>query len=123
MNRAPVNGLNLELLTELRINLEKAQEDGSKGVILTSSLPTIFSAGLDIMEMYKPDIKKATAFWHALQDTWLTLHGLEIPTVAAINVSNWFIKIIGSFKESKLIDHFCFKGCKSSWWLSTSHVL
>ncbi|XP_034939747.1 enoyl-CoA delta isomerase 1, mitochondrial-like isoform X2 [Chelonus insularis] len=85
MERAPVNGLNLELLQELKNSLITAQKDGSKGVILTSSLPTIFSGGLDIMEMYKPDMKRARQFWEELQETWLTLYGLGIPTAAAIN--------------------------------------
>lgn len=88
MCRAPVNSLNLELLVELRKSFEEACKDGSKGVILTSSLPTTFSAGLDIMEIYKPDKQRATEFWRSLQDTWLTLYGLQIPTVAAINGSS-----------------------------------
>ena len=86
MSRAPVNGLNLELLVELRKALENAVDKNRKGVILTSSLPTIFSGGLDIREMYDPDIKRATEFWHSLQELWLTLYGLGIPTAAAINV-------------------------------------
>ena len=86
MARKPVNSLNLELCTELRKALENAIDLNSKGVILTSTLPTVFSAGLDIMEMYKPDLKRCTDFWHALQDLWLTLYGLGIPTAAAINV-------------------------------------
>ena len=31
-------------------------EGESKGILLTSSLPTIFCAGLEITEMYKPDM-------------------------------------------------------------------
>ncbi|XP_012283182.1 enoyl-CoA delta isomerase 1, mitochondrial-like [Orussus abietinus] len=85
MARPPVNGLNFDLLTELKETLQRVESDGSKGVILTSSLPTVFSGGLDIMEMYKPDLKRATNFWHALQDAWLVLYGLGIPTAAAIN--------------------------------------
>lgn len=87
MSRPPVNGLNLEILVELRKVLEDAVDENRKGIILTSSLPTIFSGGLDIMEMYQPDIKRATEFWHSLQELWLTLYGLSIPTAAAINVN------------------------------------
>ncbi|XP_031782502.1 enoyl-CoA delta isomerase 1, mitochondrial isoform X2 [Nasonia vitripennis] len=85
MSRAPVNSLNLELITELRKTLETAVDNNSKGIILTSTLPTVFSAGLDIMEMYKPDIKRCTEFWHSIQDLYLTLYGMGIPTAAAIN--------------------------------------
>ncbi|XP_011304215.1 enoyl-CoA delta isomerase 1, mitochondrial-like [Fopius arisanus] len=85
LNRPPVNGLNLELLTALKESLVEVQKNGSKGLILTSSLPTVFSGGLDILEMYKPDLKRCTEFWTTLQDTWLILHGLGLPAVAAIN--------------------------------------
>ncbi|XP_074095681.1 enoyl-CoA delta isomerase 1, mitochondrial isoform X2 [Cotesia typhae] len=85
LGRAPVNGLNLELLTEFNDSLKKIVKNGSKGVIITSSLPTIFSGGLDIMEMYKPDLKRAKQFWEQLQDTWMTLYGLSVPTAVAIN--------------------------------------
>ncbi|KAF7393285.1 hypothetical protein HZH66_009118 [Vespula vulgaris] len=85
MARSPVNSLNLELLEELKTSLIEVQKNNCKGIVLTSSLPTVFSAGLDIMEMYKPDIKRFTAYWRTLQDTWMTLYGLEIPIAAAIN--------------------------------------
>ncbi|XP_033211392.1 enoyl-CoA delta isomerase 1, mitochondrial-like [Belonocnema kinseyi] len=85
MARAPVNSLNLEFLTELTTTLNEVKKQKTKGIVLTSSLPTIFSAGLDIMEMYKPDISRCTQFWTTLQDFWLTLYGLEIPIAAAIN--------------------------------------
>ncbi|KAM0731213.1 Enoyl-CoA delta isomerase 1, mitochondrial [Formica fusca] len=88
MARAPVNSLNTELLSALKTSLLEAQNNRSKGVILTSSLPTIFSAGLDITEMYNTDKKRATDFWCTLQDTWLTLYSLNIPVAAAINGSS-----------------------------------
>ncbi|XP_014219473.1 enoyl-CoA delta isomerase 1, mitochondrial [Copidosoma floridanum] len=84
MSRPPVNSLNLEMCVELRKALENAVDKNSRGVILTSTLP-VFSAGLDIMEMHRPEIKRCTEFWHALQDLWLTLYGLGIPAAAAIN--------------------------------------
>lgn len=88
MARAPVNGLNTELLGALKESLLETQKNRAKGVILTSSLPTIFSAGLDIMEMYNSDKEKLTNFWSTLQDAWLTLYSMDIPTAAAINGSS-----------------------------------
>lgn len=85
MARPPVNSLNVELLNELTTTLNEAKKQRVKGIVLTSSLPTIFSGGLDIMEMYKPDISRCTQFWNSLQDFWLTLYGLETPIAAAIN--------------------------------------
>lgn len=57
--------------------------------------PTVFSAGLDILEMYKPKQDRAVAFWTTLQDVWLKLFGSSYPTVAAINVS--YIELQGLF--------------------------
>lgn len=85
MQRPPVNSLNYELLTELSQTLSTLESNRTRGMILTSSSPTVFSAGLDIMEMYKPDKDRVRAFWGALQDTWLKLYGSTFPTVAAIN--------------------------------------
>lgn len=85
MNRPPVNSLNLELLTALSKTLDDLQNNKSRGMILTSSSPTVFSAGLDIMEMYKPDAARLREFWTTLQDVWLKLYGSPFATVAAIN--------------------------------------
>ena len=90
MARAPVNSLNTELLEALKTSLSEAQNNRSKGIILTSSLPTVFSAGLDIMEMYNTDKQRLINVWQTLQDTWLTLYSLNIPTAAAINVQIFF---------------------------------
>jgi 3,2-trans-enoyl-CoA isomerase len=87
LNRAPVNSLNLEFLTELNIQLEKFEESKDfKGVILTSNLPNIFSGGLDITEMYQCKPDRVRQFWVALQDFWLKLYGSNKIYIAAINV-------------------------------------
>ncbi|XP_046403529.1 enoyl-CoA delta isomerase 1, mitochondrial-like [Ischnura elegans] len=85
MQRPPVNGLNLDLLQQLSSTLDQLEKSKCAGMILTSSSPTVFSAGLDITEMYKPKPDRVKAFWTTLQDTWLKLYGSSFPTVAAIN--------------------------------------
>ncbi|CAH2090947.1 unnamed protein product [Euphydryas editha] len=85
MQRPPVNSLNLDLLKEISKSLDEVAKNKSKGLILTSSSPTVFSAGLDIMEMYKPDFKRAEEFWTTLQDVWFKLFGSNFVTAAAIN--------------------------------------
>lgn len=85
MNRLPVNGLNLELLAEIRDALEQLESNKSRGLILTSGSKTVFSAGLDILEMYKPKKERVTEYWKTLQDVWLKLYGSNFPTAAAIN--------------------------------------
>jgi len=84
MNKGPANSLNLEFLQEMREAVVSA-ESTSKGIVLTSSLPTIFCAGLEITEMYKPEQERLRLFWGALQDLFLALYGCKVPTVAAIN--------------------------------------
>lgn len=79
--------MNKEFLIEIREALEATVKNKSKGVILTSSLPKVFSAGLDIKELLNPDVKRCDEFWTSFQDVWLTLYGLKIPIAAAINVS------------------------------------
>jgi len=85
MNRPPVNGLNYELLRDIHSSIDEIEGNKSRGLILTSSSKTIFSAGLDIMEMYKPDQQRLKNFWTQLQDTWLALYGSSVPTAAIIN--------------------------------------
>ncbi|TMW45737.1 hypothetical protein DOY81_009187 [Sarcophaga bullata] len=85
MNRPPVNGLNYELLRDIKESIDEIESNKCRGLILTSSSNTIFSAGLDIMEMYKPNQERLRNFWITLQDTWLALYGSSVPTAAAIN--------------------------------------
>ncbi|XP_041062748.1 enoyl-CoA delta isomerase 1, mitochondrial isoform X3 [Carcharodon carcharias] len=88
MKKPPVNSLNLEFLTEFAINMEKLEMDREcRGVVLTSSIPKIFSAGLDINEMYGKTPEHTGEFWRAVQEIWLKLYGSNLVTIAAINVS------------------------------------
>uniref|UniRef100_A0A182Q126 Enoyl-CoA delta isomerase 1, mitochondrial n=1 Tax=Anopheles farauti TaxID=69004 RepID=A0A182Q126_9DIPT len=85
LNRPPVNSLSLELLKAISDALDDLQNNKSRGMILTSSSNTVFSAGLDIMEMYKPNQDRLREFWSTLQDVWFKLYGSPFPTAAAIN--------------------------------------
>lgn len=86
MNRAPVNSLNLDFLTELNIQLDKVEQSNDiNGVVLTSQIPNIFSAGLDILEMYQIKADRGKQFWNTLQDFWLKLYGSNKIYIAAIN--------------------------------------
>jgi len=84
MDKAPVNSLNTEMIQELNQALVDTETSGARGVVLASSLPTIFCAGLDITEMYQPEKAKLQVFWGSLQDLWITLYGYKLPTAAAI---------------------------------------
>lgn len=86
MNRPPVNSLNLDFLTDFTITLEKLENEKScRGLILATANPKIYSAGLDILEMYNPQPDRLMTFWRTLQEVWLKLYGSRLPTIAAIN--------------------------------------
>uniref|UniRef100_A0A9J8DCC7 Enoyl-CoA delta isomerase 1 n=1 Tax=Cyprinus carpio carpio TaxID=630221 RepID=A0A9J8DCC7_CYPCA len=78
----PVNSLSLHFLTEFAISLEKLKLYRScRGVIITSTPPKVFSAGLDIYPEH------CAEFWKAVQDAWLKLYGSTKVTIATINGS------------------------------------
>ncbi|XP_063535335.1 enoyl-CoA delta isomerase 1, mitochondrial-like [Cydia strobilella] len=85
LQRAPINSLNLELLQAISKALDDVAKNKPDGMILTSASPTVFSAGLDIMEMYKPKQKRLEQFWTTLQEVWTKLFGFKFATAAAIN--------------------------------------
>ncbi|XP_060757088.1 arginine/serine-rich coiled-coil protein 2-like isoform X3 [Neoarius graeffei] len=85
----PVNSMSLDFLTEFSISLEKLELDKScRGVIFTSAQPKVFSAGLDILEMYGKNPEHYAEFWKSVQDMWLKLYGYRKITIAAINGSS-----------------------------------
>uniref|UniRef100_A0A3P9JCX0 Enoyl-CoA delta isomerase 1, mitochondrial n=1 Tax=Oryzias latipes TaxID=8090 RepID=A0A3P9JCX0_ORYLA len=89
MQSPPVNSLSLDFLTEFCIGLEKLEMDkGCRGLIITSSQPKVFSAGLDILEMYGKSPERCGEFWKAVQEMWLKLYGSDMITIAAINGSS-----------------------------------
>ncbi|XP_072224982.1 enoyl-CoA delta isomerase 1, mitochondrial [Leuresthes tenuis] len=85
----PVNSLSLDFLTELCINVEKLEMDkGCRGLIITSNQPKVFSAGLDILEMYGKSPERCGEFWKAVQEMWLKIYNSNMVTIAAINGSS-----------------------------------
>ncbi|XP_060653251.1 enoyl-CoA delta isomerase 1, mitochondrial-like [Drosophila nasuta] len=85
LNRPPINGLNLQLLQDLQQSIKEIESNKSTGLILTSANSKVFSAGIDIHEMYKPDKERVRLLWTTLQDIWVALYGSKVPTAAAIN--------------------------------------
>ncbi|XP_050929723.1 enoyl-CoA delta isomerase 1, mitochondrial isoform X5 [Lates calcarifer] len=89
MQSPPVNSLSLDFLTEFCINVEKLEMDKTcRGLIITSSQPKVFSARLDIMEMYGKSPERCGEFWRAVQEMWLKLYSSDMVTIAAINGSS-----------------------------------
>ncbi|KAJ7340272.1 hypothetical protein OS493_003004 [Desmophyllum pertusum] len=87
LNRKPVNSFSMEFLEEINTNLDELENDQDcQGLIITSGLPKVYSAGLDLVkEIYKPDKKRLASFWTCFQGMWLRLYGSRLATMAAIN--------------------------------------
>ncbi|KAM8716112.1 hypothetical protein ACLKA7_003059 [Drosophila subpalustris] len=76
MNRPPVNSCNLELLRDLNESIKQIECNKSRGLILTSSNDRVFSSGLDLNEMHKPNQEHLVAFWRTLQE--MVMHWLLV---------------------------------------------
>jgi len=86
MNAPPINALSRPFLQELEQAIDSLEKDEDiRAMVLTANKPGIFSAGLDIFEMYGKDKDSLAAFWTQLQNTWLRLYKSPLMTVAAIN--------------------------------------
>ncbi|XP_031554485.1 enoyl-CoA delta isomerase 1, mitochondrial-like [Actinia tenebrosa] len=87
LNRKPVNSFTLEFLEEINTTLSDLENNRDiRGLILTSSLPKVFSAGLDLIkEMHNPDPKRLAVFWRGFQEMWLQLYGSRLATIAVVN--------------------------------------
>lgn len=85
MRRLPVNSLNLEMLQELSTAVKELEATSNcKGMVLTSDVPRVFCAGLDISSLYDPKVDQLRIFWRGLQEIWLNLFSTKLATVAAV---------------------------------------
>ena len=64
MNRPPVNAINHQLTREVVDAYKRARfDDSARAVILTSALPTVFSAGLDLNSPSKSMVRPYAVLW------------------------------------------------------------
>lgn len=87
MNRAPVNAINHQLAREVIDAYQRAKEDSSaRAVILTSALPEVFSAGLDLKLALDFDGAALRAFIEVFYyEMHEALYRLGKPVIAAVN--------------------------------------
>lgn len=85
MQNGPVNTLSLEMCQALSSSIKAIESDKTiQAMVLQSSGPTTFSAGLDIMEMHQPKMDRLRLFWNSFQQLYLTLYGSHLACIAAI---------------------------------------
>lgn len=86
LKRQPVNSFNIALTSELTSTLIDVEKSGqTDAVIITSDIPGVFSAGLDLNDLYQTSRTHLESFWKCVQDMWIQLYSTKLPTVAAIN--------------------------------------
>lgn len=99
----PANVLNLRLLETLRHEIDEAASDaGVRALVLASSYPRYFSAGLDLEELTALPRDKQSGHFLALLDVYRRLRALPKPSVAAIGGSallgGWILAMACDFR-------------------------
>ncbi len=85
INRPKVNALNFQLVSEIRDCFRESENDDTiRGVILTG-LPNIFSAGLDLVELYHYDEEEIRNFMISFGSMHIELVKFKKPFICAIN--------------------------------------
>lgn len=87
MNRAPVNAIDLDLARGVIDSYHRARKDDNvRAVILTSALPTVFSAGVDlklVCEFTGEEMRRfMEVFYYEMHEA---LYRLGKPVIAAVN--------------------------------------
>uniref|UniRef100_A0A7N5JXY0 Enoyl-CoA delta isomerase 1, mitochondrial n=1 Tax=Ailuropoda melanoleuca TaxID=9646 RepID=A0A7N5JXY0_AILME len=59
--------------------------DGARGSFAPQDCPGIFSAGLDLLEMYGRDPAHYAEYWKAVQELWLRVYLSSLVVISAIN--------------------------------------
>ncbi|CAM42672.1 putative 3,2-trans-enoyl-CoA isomerase,mitochondrial precursor [Leishmania braziliensis MHOM/BR/75/M2904] len=83
--RPPVNSLSLEFFQELnQWMLWLGSNEETKAVVISSAIPTVYSAGLDLAEVHNPNPERMSGFWQSFQEMWLIFNSFPKPIIAAI---------------------------------------
>lgn len=75
----------LHRCTSLSESIKEASSNPKiQALVLQSANPSVFSAGLDIMEMHKPDNERLVNFWKSFQQLYFDLYGSRLACIAAM---------------------------------------
>lgn len=85
MNRPKVNAINAQMVNEIRATFKNIENDDTvKGVILTG-FQGVFSAGLDLVELYEYDKDQMKDFFIAFGNMYIELVEFTKPFICAIH--------------------------------------
>jgi enoyl-CoA hydratase/carnithine racemase len=82
LNNSVTNSLTFELVVELSQALDLVKER-FKGLVLAGG-PKLFSMGFDLPSLLKGGRPEMAGFYKAINQLWLALYTLPLPTVAAV---------------------------------------
>ena len=86
IRRPPVNSFDLTLAQQFNKTIKDLHIDGeSEAIVISSSVPNVFSAGLDLAELYQPSKPRLEEFWRQVQEVWLNVYSSRLPLLAVIN--------------------------------------
>ena len=86
MSSPPVNTFSMDMLNNFRRTIEELETNPKvKGLVLSSSVQNIFTAGLDLNELHKPTPEEFKRFWGTFEMAWVAYYMTPLATVAAID--------------------------------------
>ena len=84
MNRPKVNAINFQMVNEIRSTFKVMQEDDSVNGVILNGRTGVFSAGLDLIELYDYDEAKIRDFFIAFGSMYIELARFSKPFICAI---------------------------------------
>lgn len=85
MNRPKVNAINQQMINELLTAIREAEKDEGVGGMILTGMPHIFSAGLDVKEIFGYNEADIRTFFHSFGDLHKALVQFTKPLICAIN--------------------------------------
>lgn len=86
LNRSPVNSLDIPFTSQLTHTLKEIEDsDNVDAVLIKSLLPSVFSAGLDLHELYEVPRDHLDLFWWNVQELWFQIYSSRLVTLSYIN--------------------------------------
>lgn len=82
----PVNTLTWEVFDEIDAAMVEAENDDTcRAIVITAEKPGVFTAGLNLKELHRPDESRLKAYWKKMQRLYMSVYGSSKYCVAAIN--------------------------------------
>jgi 3,2-trans-enoyl-CoA isomerase len=85
LNRGKSNALDREMITELTDMLHNINNDANIGGVIITGREQFFSAGLDLIALYRYDEEEIRSFWKLFLDFIAKIVSFKKPLVSAIN--------------------------------------